>query len=65
MNNQKQFIKVQIIGIFEDITPFIDQKCSSGKDAKNIRVGAFPPPSPIRAMPKKHFLQDTDPFTSG
>ena len=53
----KKQLKVQYIGIFEEIDSFIDQKCTSKKRAKNSGMGRPPPPYSGNARKKTFFFQ--------
>ena len=55
---QKKLFKVQIIGIFEEIDSFIDQKCTSWKCDKKIEQGR-PPPSFGKKPKDGIFSQET------
>ena len=63
----KKQLKVQYIGIFEEIDSFYWPKMHFLKKGQKIRAWVEPPPTLIRAMPerKRFFFIDVFPFFHG
>ena len=57
----KKQLKIQYIGIFEEIDSFYWQKMHILKEGQKIRAWVDPPPI-IRAMPERKRFFPVDPF---